>query len=398
MSSIVLGIVALLVAGQPADAVASIKNETAADAITLRDGKVLLGEIVEAGVGTSILVRRAWIRENLPEWSERWEAAERQSARRNQTKRKEHLTAWRRERSASGDRVNDAILTWIDTELDRLRDADAWKSAPLMLVKLGKTELKSIQRVPRERSRLLRLAWTSQLPNPETLKLTDLKDALQGRGFDVSSKTPIAIDALRPPQLESDATWNLRRAATELSVDSGLRFLRYQGMLLPEPAAGQPLEGMDASTAIGTLKQLLGDDPGDPLPGKLRDVERRGRIVAMVTRMDIAADFASVTVEMTMWVRQGPDRWVIAGSRASRVQPDDLAADAGKDLAADPQVSGAFKIVDALGLGNISAELKRRSLKMGAATQKAIGEARAAVEADLAALILPVHAAPVNSR
>ena len=98
MLSIVLGIVALLVTGQPADTGAPVKNETAADAVTLRDGRVVLGELVEARVGTSILVRREWVRENLPEWPERWEAAETQSARRNQTKLKERLSAWRRER------------------------------------------------------------------------------------------------------------------------------------------------------------------------------------------------------------------------------------------------------------------------------------------------------------
>ena len=61
---------------------------------------------------------------------------------------------------------------------------------------------------------------------------------------------------------------------------------------------------------------------------------------------------------------------------------------------ADPQVALAFKIVEGLGSGAIDPDLKRRSLGIGAATRKALGETRTAAEADLAALALPVLASP----
>jgi hypothetical protein len=51
------------------------------------------------------------------------------------------------------------------------------------------------------------------------------------------------------------------------------------------------------------------------------------------------------------------------------------------------------RVGDVLGLGNISPDLKQRSLGMGAATEKALGAARAAISQDLNLLMLPVFEA-----
>ena len=77
-------------------------------------------------------------------------------------------------------------------------------------------------------------------------------------------------------------------------------------------------------------------------------------------------------------------------TRSATVRPDALAPDAGKPLAEDPQVKAVLSLVDALGLGQIAPELKTRSLNMGAATEQALGLARAALERDLDALELPI--------
>ena len=110
----------------------------------------------------------------------------------------------------------------------------------------------------------------------------------------------------------------------------------------------------------------------------------------MVTGLVIAPDLGGVTVETTFWVRVKGGGWVAYGSRAATVRADDLKADAGGDLAADPQVKGAFSMVEALGFGSIPPELKQRSLRIGAATQKALGDARSAFNRNLNAQMLPV--------
>ena len=78
------------------------------------------------------------------------------------------------------------------------------------------------------------------------------------------------------------------------------------------------------------------------------------------------------------------------GSRIATVRPDDLGREAGKNLEADPQIQSAFKIVEMLGLGAIPADVKGRSLRIGAATEQALGMARSAFNQDLESLVLPV--------
>ena len=122
---------------------------------------------------------------------------------------------------------------------------------------------------------------------------------------------------------------------------------------MPDAGAGQPLGTMGLSTAISELTRLLDLDPGpkaDPLTDKLSAVGSRGRVGAVETRLQIQPDMSAVSVESTLWVREG-QRWSVYGSRNAVVRPDELGRDAGKDLAEDPQVKGAFQIAEMLGLG-----------------------------------------------
>lgn len=388
---------AVILAAWLALAGADKRDDATADAVTLRDGKVVLGELIDSSpkAGTlSMVVRRAWAREYVPAWADKWEAAEAPGVRRAAAQRRERLDAWRRDRLARPE-PDDRITPWIDRELVRLRDeAGGPPSSTLLIARLSRGDARTIVRAPAGRTRLLRLAWVSKFSNPETMKADALKGAIEGRGFDPTASSPVSIDALLPLQPESESAWLIRRAATEVSTDEGLRFVRYGSVVLPEPASGQAMNLGGGLAAVSALKDLLGENPGDPLLPRLQGVAARGRVGAVVTRLDTAADLSGVTVEMTLWVRQVGDRWVPAGSRSARVRPEDLGPEAGKDLADDPQIATVFRTIEAIGFGGIDPEIKRKSLNIGAATRKALGAARSAAEADLAGLSLPVLAAP----
>ena len=272
---------------------------------------------------------------------------------------------------------------------------DDSEPSALLKVRLGRADIHGIERRPAAQERLLRLAWLCALPDPEAMSLDELKNGLESRGYDVdraTSQPPAALDRLLPPTLEPELKWLARRGATEIAIDSDLRFLRFQETVLPDAGAGQPLGTMGLSTALSELKRLLDLDPGpkaDPLTEKLKTVGSRGRVGAVVTRLEIQPDMSAVTVESTLWLREG-QRWFVFGSRNAVVRPDDMAPDAGKNLAEDPQVKGAFQIVEMLGLGAVPAELKARSLRIGAATEKALGTVRSAFNEDLDQLALPV--------
>ena len=368
----------------------SLAEPSVADAVTLRDGKVLLGQVLESDRRGPLLVlaRRAWVEANLPDRAAVWSKAEAPITRRAEVQLRGRLLAWRAERRpglVEGDRIG----PWIDRELGRLANPD--DRSRLMVVRLARPEVKSIDRKAARENRMLRLGWLLDLPDVEAMSRPDLSEALDGRGFSANGESPVSVDSLLPTQPEADARWFVRRAATEVANDPGARWIRYQGLLMAEPAPGEPppiASGLNA--ALGTLKELLGEAPVDPLPGKLRELAGQGRAGVVVTRMEIAPDFSSVAVEATLWARGG-DRWVPAVIRSSVVRPDDLPANAGNGLADDPQVKAAFGLVEGLGLGEVPADLKRRSLVMGAATKQALGQARSALDRETGTLELSLE-------
>jgi hypothetical protein len=383
-----LALVAVLLVG--ADAAAPLDG--AADVISLRDGKVLLGEVIESSPrgSTVVIARRGWVESNLAEWSARWQSAEKPALKNAVARRQERLSAWRRERAAVVD-ADDAVLKWVDHEWKRLSGPDLVPPARLMFVKLSRGEIKGIVRKPKAVARFLRLGWVAGFANVESKSQGELRDALEGRGFDTDGTAPVSLDALLPVPTETETQWLVRRAATEVTNDSGLKFLRTGATVLPEPVPGQApgLEGL--SSVVGGLKHLLGENPGDPWAETLNRVAARGRVGAVATRLEISPDLSMVRVEATLWVRSGADRWAPAGSRTAAVRPDALAPNAGAPLADDPQVKAVFGVAESLGLGQVPADVKRKSLNIGAATQKALSQVRSAYLDDLESRAFPVH-------
>jgi len=364
---------------------------TAADEVTLRDGQVALGQVADSAPRGKVvlLVRREWVEEHLTDWAKKWEAAEAAWVPRARRERRERLLAWRRDRGVAPEGRGDAITAWLDQELVRLTDAVVLPPSPLMAVQISRSEVRSTVRRSRETGRLLRQGWLAGFANVETMPLDELKQALAGRGFALNGTDAASVDSLLPFMPEPEARWQMRRAATEVTNDSGLRFVRAHGLVFPEGATAAT-EGVTALTSV--VKNLFDDKPPeDPLPATFHSISARGRTGLVLTRLDMAPDFSSVTVECTLWVRRGRDHWEQAAVRTATVNPSTLGQGAGKPLAADPQVKAAFDLVDSLGLGQVGAEIRDRSLNVGAAAQKALGMAREALDHDLELLALSIN-------
>lgn len=369
-------------------------TETAADQIHLRDGKVVLGQVIEpAPRGTVlVLVRRSWAEAEIADWYARWKSAEAPTIRRARSQRRDRLSSWRRQR-APFVAADEPILSWIDRELAGLGDKDAKSESALMTVRLSRGDVRSVVRRPKASARMLRLGWVSGFPRVETMPSDRLEEALEGRGFAAEGVSPVSVDSLLPVPVETETQWTTRRAATEVATDPGLKFVRTGSILLPEPEPGQALELGGAVSALADLKRLLDDRPTDPLAEALGKIAARGRIGALVTQLEISPDLAAVRVNSTLWARRG-DRWTPAGSRTALVRPDQLPANAGAPLADDPQVKGLFNLAETLGLGQVPDDVKKRSLNIGAATQKALAQVRSTMLDDLNGLVLPIHETP----
>ncbi|QEH32774.1 hypothetical protein OJF2_12550 [Aquisphaera giovannonii] len=377
-------------------------NPHASERVLLQDGSMVRGVItgIQPGSrgGVEMLVRREWAEKNLRAWYGRWDRALASGTKAAAKQRLERLRAWRRDRSAKVP-ADDRILAWIDREVRRLEDpARAAAPSALMPVTLPKADVRSFSRQTPANTRLLVLGWVCKIPDAETRKVDDLKDLVEARGFAPDGENVPSIAGLLPLVPEPEATWLARRAATEVTVDEGLRFVRYHEMVVPDTAAGagagQALGAADLSSALGSLAKLLDLDPGqgrdDPLVAVFRKIGDGGRVGAVVTRLEVPPDLSQANVEITLWVRVAAERWIPFAIKSTSMRPEDVAAGEGDRIADDPQVKRAFSLVESLGLGQVSPQLKDRALRMGAATEKALGTARGEMARALSDLMLPV--------
>lgn len=385
MSRPFIGLLLVLCVPDPGSAIAGV-----ADVITLRDGQVALGLLEGAGprARSTLLVRRDWARENLPDWFERWSSAEDTVRRRVADQRLQRLAAWKQERRPSPAGSN-PIGEWIDAELADLSREDDRRS-PLMVVPLTRPDIKGVKQRPKAERDLLRLGWLAGLDAPEDLERDVLKQALEDRGYVTDGGATSDLQPMLPLEAESDRRWVGRRASTEVLHDEGLRFINYQGLLLPEPVPGQPVNIAAVSEALGGLVGSLERGSAGNWSQTLRALADRGQVGAVLTRLDVSPDFSVVRVESTLWVRSGREGWNPYGSRQAAIRVDQIRPGAGANLAEDPQVKAAFGLLESFGLGTIAPEIKDRSLQVGEATRKALEAARSALFAELNGLSLPV--------
>ncbi|HZW29489.1 MAG TPA: hypothetical protein VFF52_02215 [Isosphaeraceae bacterium] len=361
------------------------EEKAAADRIVLRDGKELLGQVDDSSpqAALMVLVRREWVRKALPERAKTWEDAARGATAAAARERRERLAGWRRERPATP-APGDRITAWLDREL-------AESSGPvapsfLMTIRLGRNDISAVERRSERAARALRCAWLLGLADPETTPLATLRDAIAGRGMTLDGDEPIALDRLLPPAVEPPDRWLLRRAATEVLQDEGLRFLQFGTTILPEPVPGQPLDpALGPALVEGTIRDALGVGKTDSLPLRLRAVAERGRVGVMVTRIAVAPDLGSASAESTLYYHSGSD-WDRGGWRSASLQVGAVPPMVVSIVASDPQVQAVMKLIDAIGAGFVSPETKQRGLVVGTTVGGAVVLARTTLVRSLTGL------------
>ncbi len=388
MSTAVIATIALLIA-QAGTKAAAARPATACDLVTFKDGATVRGQIVNLNDRGKLVfvVRRAWASEHLPERAAEWRGAEAPWMRRARAERLGRLQDWRRQRPPA---ENDTLGRSLDAEIERLRAVgDDDDLPPLMMVAVDRRQVSKTERRPDSLARLQRLAWRSNLPDPESLSLEDLKGALEARNVLTTGDAPVAIDDLLPLPLESEPQWRLKRAATEVQNDKALWFALHEGALIPEGAGAQPMSLM--GLLPDALRSLTSDGPPpDPVPAKLKSLAAAGAAGAVITRLNFLPEFAGVQVDSALWVRvgDGPDDWRIGLKASSVVRSEDARGAAQEAVKNDPQVQGLFNTIEGLGLGEIPADLKQRALAIGAATQQGTTRAKGSLNEQLSPFVL----------
>jgi hypothetical protein len=366
------------------------------DRIALKGGGELLGQVEgstpDGGLG--VLARRSWARANLPDRMPRWEAEESKSSELAACVRRDRLSAWRAERGA-GLGAGDPIAAWLDRELSGSGPSHA--AAPLMAIRLGRGEAAKVTRAGVPAALALRRAWLAGLDDAGTAPLGDLERRLSGREGAAGGDGAGSLEPLLSASAEPADRWVMRRAATEARHEPSLRYLRLGGTVLPEPGPGQsPPPDAGARLVDGAIRDVLGGVGADPLPALLQGVGSRGRVGAIVTRIEVSADFTSASAESSLYVR-GAGGWDRAAWRAETVGVGSVPPLITELVASDPQVRSILQLVDSLGMGLVSPELKQRGLEVGAAAGAAAVLARSSLWRTLSAEAIDLGAVPKES-
>ena len=123
---------------------------------------------------------------------------------------------------------------------------------------------------------------------------------------------------------------------------------------------------------------------------RLDNVAARGRVGMILTRIVIAADLASASAVSTLYFRNG-STWDRAVWRSQNLEVGAVPPVVMTIVAADPQVQAVMKLIDSIGAGLVSPEMKEKGLIVGTTVGGAVVLARTALLRSLTGLAFDIE-------
>lgn len=389
-----LAAVALVVIGS-AGAYAGVSREQAArlgvDVVQLQGGREVRGSIVERSDDgeLSIAVRRAWLKEEQPEWAAELEAAAEAGRRAALETLVERTRDWLAARSE--DKRLSAVL---QIELERLerrlaKDApqpDGASASEFVLVTIPGDEIRREYAQPAQRKQLALVAWQAGIDRVEATSVQRLRDELERRKVNWRETVVNLSERLSSTAADSEREWAARRAIYEFSYRKPMEFqgagnfLVQTGEGADAPAGLDLVSGLVKGNAPADLTELLQGALGEGVKAKgrqnwlesaTRAAERAGVEGFRVIRTDQDVRKKTVTVEDRFVARMPDGGW-------ETVWQTKVAGDASKPrgeledrIREDKQVADVLKLAEGLGLGGGV----DTAVRFGAATMEAQAEA-----------------------
>lgn len=377
-------------------------TELGVDVLTLTDGDRVLGSVTgEARDGTvTIAVRRAWLKENLPErHDELLEAAERER-RAAHDRRIARITAWRNERLDHA-----GISRFLETQTRKLEaafatddegdgeaddDIEPTMESEFVLLSFAKDELRRTYVQPPSRRVIAALAWRERLRNVESRSVDSLgrelrrgNVAMPGQPVDLSDRLPRVSAA----DEDGDA-WAARVAVVEYQYVESLDYQGTGDVLVrttgrdEQPGLEEVLAEFAKPVQGLNILDLVDPPRGGPKPGTTRkapsyekaiaEAEKRGLKGFRVTTVEPNL-LGKRTVVETRFVAKLPAGWRTIWRNTSTADASKARPELEERIAEDERVGQLLKTVGALGLGGDGA--MTTAVRFGAATMAAQEEA-----------------------
>lgn len=353
------------------------------DMVSVRRGPRLFGVVLERGGdgAVSIAVRREWLRSTQPREYERRVAEEAAAAQKQRDLLTLRLSEWSRE---AGDEPD--LKRFLDRERQRIaqppRAADAAPPPQFLVVRVPAERVERVLVQPPQQRQPALLAWREKLDNVEGRSAAALLRELQEKQIDLAQSVDFSGDL--PPQAESEAQWNARRAILGYRFVKSLDF-QGTGDVLVRTGSGEKRPDMTqlaASILQTQLQSQLADLLDEPrgaakaggfsekaLAGAIQQAESAKVTGFRVTRMAFQPGAKSVVVEGRFIAQVAPGKWATVWQHtettdASRAQPD-----LEKQIADNEEIKQVVELVKTAGLAG--EDLIAQAIRAGAATQTA---------------------------
>lgn len=353
----------------------------AVDVVSLKSGRALRGAIVwrQPNGTTTLAVSTKWLKESNSK----------QAATILAENLEQRKLAWAR----TADRINDQLKTvgdapglsfFLKQELARLKQLVATppEDEPKFLwVDLPPEQVSKLTPVSPEQRAIAMFSWNEGLKQVESREATSLARELKDKGIKLDGPTPDLSDEM-PARLQSDAEWAARMAVVEYAI---VKPIDFQGMgeTVVRTGDGQPIDlgkilPKLIDQQLGSLLKDLSLDgrpaakaavDSDWLKPAIREAEAAKSTGFRVTRLELAAGNARVTVETRFVAQLTPGHWETVWQGSLSEDATKPRPQAEQQIESDPQLKPALETLKTIGL--VDGNLFKQAIRTGAATMAA---------------------------
>ncbi len=390
-SSLLIVIMSLLVSPSGiAQSSSADFNKLGVDSVKLDNGKRLWGFALAVKPDRTLTFSadRALLKQSHPQLAAELAKAEAERFKSSQTRRLERIEAWLNQRSE--DR---GLAAFLNHELQRIEgltveDLDKKK---FLTVDLPANRYRDLMHQPADRRQIAGLAYQYDLEMVAVTVVTQLKKQLVELGADIEVEK-VDLSKHVVATLDDDRQWAARQAIVEHSLRAQIEFQGTGAVLIRRSAepdlnavVSQLVSGADPISQIGAELGLpefsKARTPTDWWRKATEEAERDGFRGVSIIRMNQNALSDVVRVDAHFFAMHQPGNWFEVVQFQAEANAAEQTAEQTARLKDDPQVKAILDTLNGLGLGDTA--LLDKSLRHGAAAQKAMQNASGQLNAFL---------------